>query len=104
MYAIIRTGGKQYKVSVGDVIEVERLPQEEGSEISFEDVLMVGSDDQFSVGQPVLDKTKVVGEIVDQFRGKKIIVFKHKRRKDYRKKMGHRQELSRVRIKDIVSN
>jgi large subunit ribosomal protein L21 len=89
---------------VGDVIEVERLPQEEGSEISFEDVLMVGSDDQFSVGQPVLDKTKVVGEIVDQFRGKKIIVFKHKRRKDYRKKMGHRQELSRVRIKDIVSN
>ena len=104
MYAIIRTGGKQYKVSVGDVIEVERLPQEEGSEISFQDVLMVGSDDQFSVGQPVLDKTSVVGEIVDQFRGKKIIVFKHKRRKDYRKKMGHRQELSRVRIKDIVSN
>ena len=104
MYAIIKTGGKQYRVSVGDIIEVEKLPQEAGAEISFDEVLMVGGDKDVAVGRPLLEKAKVIGEIVDQMRGQKIVVFKHKRRKDYRRKMGHRQSLSRIRIKEIVSN
>ncbi len=101
MYAVIRTGGKQYQVSVGDVIEVEKIPQDAGSEVLFNEVLMLGTGKEFQVGQPLLDKVKVTGEIMDQFRDKKVLTFKHKRRKNYRKTIGHRQDLTRVRIKEI---
>lgn len=102
MYAIFKTGGKQYRVSIGDIIEVEKVPQESGSEVTFGDVLMVNTDKGYEVGRPLLEKAKVTGEIVDQFRGRKIVTFKHKRRKNYRKTIGHRQYLTKVRIKDIA--
>src|SRR5512138_2778826 len=101
MYAIIKTGGKQCRVAVGDVIEVEKLPAEAGKDVTFDQVLMVGGDGDYAVGRPVLEKAKVVGEVVEQFRGDKVLTFKHKRRTNYRRTIGHRQDLTRVKIKDI---
>ena len=102
MFAVIKTGGKQYKVAKDDVITVERLPGEAGGSVSFEEVLMLGGDDA-KVGAPLVDGASVSGEIVEQTRGEKIIVFKKQRRQNYRRKKGHRQELTVVKITDILA-
>ncbi|MDP2683382.1 MAG: 50S ribosomal protein L21 [Deltaproteobacteria bacterium] len=101
MYAVIRTGGKQQTVAEGDVIKVEKLSGDAGSQIEFKDVLMVGSDKEIKVGQPTLVNVKVVGEVVEQGKSKKVIAFKMKRRKGFHKKIGHRQQFTSVRIKEI---
>jgi len=101
MYAVIRTGGKQYRVVPGDVVRVEKLPGEVGQEIEFGDVLMVGGEDETIVGKPNVKGVKVTGKIVQQDRGRKIIVFKQKKRKHYRKKQGHRQYFTGVAIQSI---
>lgn len=100
MYAVIRTGGKQYRVSEGDTLRVERLPGEVGSNIDFDDVLMIGGDSP-KVGKPTVSGAKVQAEIVAQDRNKKVIVFKFKRRKNYRKKRGHRQHYTEVKVTGI---
>lgn len=103
MYAIVNTGGKQYKVCAGDVLRVEKIPGEIGSPVSFDNVLMFSDGEQISVGQPILDNVKVNGHIVDQGKAKKIIVFKYKKRKRYRRKQGHRQQYTEVKIDSIES-
>ena len=101
MYAILETGGKQYKVKPGDLIEVEKLPGAAGDSVELGRVLMVADGDEVNVGTPLVDGAKVVGEVVDQHRGKKIIVFKYKAKVRYRRKTGHRQSLTTVRVKEI---
>ena len=103
MYAVIETGGKQYRVQPGDVIDVELLKDAgpRGSKIEFDRVLMVSGDDGVQVGSPVVDGAKVSAELVDRVRGPKVLVFKMKRRKQYRRTRGHRQDLLRVRIQEI---
>jgi len=102
MYAVVEAGGKQYKISPGDMVTVEKLPGEAGSQVVLTKVLMVSDDGIVEVGQPLLDGVKVVAEIMAQERGPKITVFKFKRRKKYRRKQGHRQALTRIRIKEII--
>jgi large subunit ribosomal protein L21 len=101
LYAIIKTGGKQYRVSEGDTIEVERLAGEVGQDIEFQDVLFVGGDGQAHVGAPAVEGAHVVGTILAQKRGAKVLVFKFKKRKMYRKLRGHRQELTSVKISSV---
>ncbi|MFO7570360.1 MAG: 50S ribosomal protein L21 [Smithellaceae bacterium] len=101
MYAIIKTGAKQYKVSEGDVLSVEKLAGEKGTEVVFNDVLMVSGDDAVKIGKPFVEGASVTGEIVTQTKGPKLIIFKMKRRKGFRKKTGHRQELTSMKIKKI---
>jgi len=103
MYAIIHTGGKQYRVSQGDLIAVEKLEGGAGDRIEINSVLMVGEGAQVTVGQPHLEQARVVGTIVRQERGPKIIIYKHKRRKGYQKKQGHRQSQTLLRVTDIVT-
>ena len=102
MYAVIATGGKQYRVEKDDVIDIERINGEVGTELTFDEVLLVGEGADIKCGTPVLEAAAVKAEIVDQFRGKKLTVFKMKRRKGYRKKHGHRQELTKIKITDIA--
>ena len=97
MFAVIRTGGKQYRVATGDVLEIERLPGEAGASITFSEVLMAGN----KIGLPLLSGASVVAEIVAQDRAPKVIAFKKKRRKNTHRKRGHRQLLTRVKITDI---
>ncbi|HOJ52493.1 MAG TPA: 50S ribosomal protein L21 [Syntrophales bacterium] len=104
MYAVIKTGGKQYRVSQGDEIAVEKLPGNRGEEVIFDQVLMWATDQEIKLGTPVVEGVKVISEIVRQEKGPKIYVFRMKRRKGYRKKTGHRQMLTRVKIKEIVIN
>ena len=101
MYAIVKTGGKQYKVREGDVLRVEKLAGEVGSEISLDDVLMFSDGETVTVGQPKVDNVIVNGHIVAQGKSKKIIVFKYKRRKRYRRKQGHRQHFTAIQIDSI---
>ncbi|MEM7427317.1 MAG: 50S ribosomal protein L21 [Pseudomonadota bacterium] len=101
MYAVIRTGGKQYKVAEDDLIYVEKLAGEAGDAVEFNDVLMIGGTDAPKIGAPLVDGAMVAGEVVEQTRGEKIIVFKKKRRQGYRRKKGHRQHLTCVRITGI---
>lgn len=105
MYAVIQTGGKQYRVQPGDVIDVERLPgvSDDETDVVFDRVLMIGDDDNIQVGVPVVEGATVNGEFLAAVRGPKIIVFKMKRRKQYRRKRGHRQNLHRIRIQEINS-
>jgi large subunit ribosomal protein L21 len=100
MYAVVRSGGKQHRVTAGDSIRVEKLPGEIGQSIEMDDVLLTGGD-EVRVGTPVLDGVVVVGTITDQGRGPKITIFKKKRRKGYRRKQGHRQAYTEVRIDRI---
>ena len=102
MYAVVATGGKQYRVSPGDRIEVEKLAGEVGQTVALDHVMMIGGEGQaVSIGTPRLDDAWVEAQIVAQKRGKKIIVFKHKRRKGYRRKQGHRQSLTALKITGI---
>jgi large subunit ribosomal protein L21 len=100
-YAIIETGGKQYRVAVGDTLAIEKLPAETGSEVTFDRVLMVGGDRPAQVGMPLIEGASVLAQVEDQYRGPKIIVFKYKPKKRYRRRMGHRQSLTRVAITAI---
>jgi len=103
MYAIVNTGGKQYKVSQGDILRVEKIPGEIGSPVSFDKVLMFSDGENVNIGQPVLDNVAVKGHIMEQGKAKKIIVFKYKRRKRYRRKLGHRQPYTAIKIDSIES-
>ena len=100
MYAVIKTGGKQYRVAEGDKSRVEKLPGDVGSEVTFDEVLMVGGD-KVSVGAPLVSGASVKAKIVAQDRAKKIIVFKYKRRKGYRRKYGHRQPYTELQITGV---
>jgi large subunit ribosomal protein L21 len=100
MYAVIKTGGKQYRVTEGQKLRVERLPGNLGDALNFDQVLMVGGD-ATTIGQPLVGGASVSAEIVGQDRGKKIIVFKLKRRKNYRRKQGHRQPYTELKITGI---
>ena len=97
MYAVILTGGKQYRVSQGDVIYVEKLDQEADSKVSF-DVLMLGSDDSVEVGTPLLVGARVEGKVLGQVKGEKIVIYKYKSKKNYHRKAGHRQNYTKVEI------
>jgi len=101
MYAIIATGGKQYKVAENDVIDVELLHTEAGQKVTFEEVLAVGEGSDIKVGAPTVAGAKVEAEVVDNFRGPKLIAFKMKKRKGYRRKKGHRQDLTKVKVTAI---
>ena len=101
MYAIVNTGGKQYKIHQGGVLRVEKIPGEIGSSVSFDKVLMFSDGENVSIGRPVLDNVAVKGHIIEQGKAKKIIVFKYKRRKRYRRKQGHRQQYTAVKIDSI---
>ena len=100
MYAIIATGGKQYRVSEGDVIYIEKIDAAVDSTVSF-DVLLVGNEGDVKVGTPVVEGVKAEGKVVGQIRGEKIIVFKYKSKKNYRRKQGHRQPYTKVEITKI---
>jgi large subunit ribosomal protein L21 len=102
-FAVVQTGGKQHRVEPGQIIEVEKLPIEEGETVELTEVLLVSDDNGLRHGSPLLDGTKVIGRVIKQTRAKKIIVFKYKPKTRYRKKTGHRQWLTRVRIEDIVT-
>ena len=101
MYAIFQSGGRQHRAEPGTVIKLEKLPGEVGGEISLDQVILLADEDQVRVGQPVLEDVSIRGRIVEQGRHRKIIIFKHKRRKDYRKKQGHRQYYTAVLIQGI---
>ena len=101
-YAIIETGGKQYRVSVGDTLSVERLPAEAGSEITIDRVLLLGGDGATRVGTPTVAGAAVTARVEDHLRGEKIVVFKYKAKKRYRRRQGHRQELTRLTITGIA--
>lgn len=101
MYAIIKTGGKQYRVSEGDVLQVEKLNAEQGSEVVFDEVLTVVDGSEVKVGKPVVEGAKVTAEVVEHGKGEKIIVFKYKAKANYRKRQGHRQPFTAVKIASI---
>ena len=101
MYAVIRSGGKQYKVSKDDIISVEKLTAEAGDKISIDEVLMISEKDNLILGDPIIKGAKVNAEVLEQTRAKKIIVFKKKRRQNYRRKNGHQQNLTTLKIVDI---
>jgi large subunit ribosomal protein L21 len=102
VYAIVESGGKQYRVEPGAVLAVERIRGEVGSRVELDRVLLVSDGSRLQVGQPLVAGARVVTEIVAQTRGAKIDVFKFKRRKKYRRKVGHRQELTQVRVAEIL--
>lgn len=101
MYAVLETGGKQYRVASGDLVEVERVSTEAGQPVTFDRVLLVNDEGQVSVGKPTVAGATVVGEVVEHKRGPKVVAWKMKRRKGYHRKVGHRQERTVVRIKEI---
>jgi len=101
MYAVIKTGGKQYRVTADDILEIERLDGEAGATIEFADVLMVGAGESVKIGMPLVSGAKVIAEVVEQTRGPKLIAFKKRRRQNSRRKKGHRQDLTKVRITEI---
>ncbi len=101
MFAVIKTGGKQYRVAKGDVIRVEKLDAKDGDKVKLEEVLMVGEAGKPTVGTPLVKGAAVTAEVVAQARAPKIIVFKKKRRQNYRRKKGHRQDVTILRVTDI---
>ncbi|MDN5347283.1 MAG: large subunit ribosomal protein [Clostridia bacterium] len=101
MYAIIETGGKQYRVSEGESLRVEKLPVAEGEMVTLDRVLAVGSEEGLKVGKPILQGARVLARVEKQGKGKKIIVFKYKPKKNYRRKQGHRQPYTQIRIEKI---
>ncbi|GIL39636.1 50S ribosomal protein L21 [Rhodospirillales bacterium TMPK1] len=103
MFAVVKTGGKQYRVAAGDVIKVEKLAGDAGATVTLDQVLMVGEGEGAKVGTPLIAGAKVTAQVVAQARGPKIIIFKKKRRQNYRRKNGHRQDLTILRVTDIVA-
>lgn len=101
MYAIFQSGGKQYRAEPGAVVKLEKIPGELGEKVSLDQVLLVKDEEETQVGQPFVDGTQVHGRIVEQGRHRKIIVFKYKKRKDYRKKQGHRQHYTALLVESI---
>ena len=101
MYAVLETGSKQYRVSAGDTLEIERLDVEAGKPFTFDRVLMVSNDGKLSIGAPTVANATVVADVVEHIRGDKKLTFKMKRRKGYHKSIGHRQELTVVKVKEI---
>ncbi len=102
MYAVIKTGGKQYKVNEGDVIRVEKLSANESDSVTFSEVLLISDESGIKAGTPNVDGASVEGKLVKNDKAKKIVVFKYKPKKDYRKKQGHRQPYSQVQITKIT--
>jgi large subunit ribosomal protein L21 len=102
MYAVIKTGGKQYRVAANETLTLEKVEGEAGSTIEFNEVLMIGGNGEPKIGAPTVAGAKVTAELVEQTRGPKLIAFKKRRRKNSRRKRGHRQDLTTVRIKEIV--
>jgi large subunit ribosomal protein L21 len=103
MYAVIRTGGKQYKVAANDVITVEKLPAEAGAVVQLDEVLMLGGEGKSTVGAPLVSGAVVTATVLEQVKGDKVVIFKKRRRKNSRRKNGHRQDLTVVKITDIVA-
>jgi len=103
MYAIIKTGGKQYMVNEGDVLMVEKLDAESGTKVMFEEVLAIGNNGELNLGNPVVSGAKVEATVVQNGKTKKVIIFKYKSKKDYRKKQGHRQPFTKVKIEKIYA-
>lgn len=101
MYAVVASGGKQYKVREGEILKIEKIPGEIGDPISFDNVLLFSDGDSLQIGQPQLESAEVSGHVVEQGKAPKIIVFKFKRRKGYRRKQGHRQRFTAVKIDRI---
>lgn len=101
MYAVIRTGNRQYRVEPGQTVDVERLPNQVNDAIVIEDVLLVGNGDQTVIGQPRVEGAAVKATVVDQYRAKKVVVFKYRQRTNFRRKRGHRQYYTRLRIDEI---
>jgi len=102
MYAVIKTGGKQYRVAADDVLTIEKVAGDAGAIVEFGEVLLVGGSDAPKLGSPFVSGAKVTAEVVEQGRGPKVIAFKKRRRKNSRRKRGHRQEQTTVRIKEII--
>jgi large subunit ribosomal protein L21 len=102
MYAVIETGGKQYRVSEGDVVRVESLSSSVGDEVSISEVHLVADGKKVQVGQPTIEGASVTGTVIQEGRGRKVIAFKKKRRKGYKRKIGHRQNYTALRIDKIV--
>ncbi len=102
MYAVIETGGKQYRVEKGDILDIEKISTEAGKKVEFENVLVVSDDSGISIGTPYVEGAVVTGKVVESGKGAKIVIFKYKNKKDYRKKQGHRQPYTRVEITDIA--
>ena len=101
MYAVIQTGGKQYKVAPGDVVKVEKLEAKKGDTVEIKDVFMIADGENVSVGKPTLSSAMVTAEVMGDVKGEKILIFKHRRRKAYRKTNGHRQNYTTLKVKDI---
>ena len=101
MYAVIKTGGKQYKVEEGTILQVEKLEQNEGDTVEFNDVLMYSDGENVTLGSPVVESAVVTAQIVKQAKDKKVLVFKYKRRKGYRRMRGHRQNYTEIKIDSI---
>ena len=103
MYAVIESGGKQHKVSEGEILRVEKIEAEIGAEIKLDKVMLVQTDDKTMIGSPYVDNASVTAEVVEQGKSKKIIVFKYKRKKNYQRKKGHRQQYTALKIKAIAA-
>lgn len=103
MYAVLETGGKQYRVAAGDTLKIERLTADAGQTFTFDRVLLVNKDGQVSIGAPTVSGASVVADVVEHIRGDKKVIWKMRRRKGYHKKQGHRQELTVVKIKEITA-
>ena len=103
MYAVVAAGGKQYKVEEGDVLRIEKVAGNVGDALTFDKVLLISDGENVTIGQPMIENTVVNAQIIEQGKSKKIIVFKYKRRKRYRRKQGHRQRFTAVKIGSIVS-
>jgi len=101
LYAVIRTGGKQYKVQEGEVLKLEKLAAEVGETVEFDQILAVKTDGELKIGTPYVEGAKVTAKVLEQGKGKKIVVFKYKPKKNYRRKQGHRQPFTSVRIEKI---
>ena len=102
-YAIIQTGGKQYRVAEGDILDVEKLALEAGQSTTFTDILMIADGDKVSIGAPFVDQASVKAEVVEQWKGEKVIAFKFRRRKGYHRTVGHRRQLTKLKITSIAA-
>lgn len=103
MYAVVETGGKQYRMQVGDVVDVELLPGELGQTVDLEQVLLVSGDDDVRIGSPVVAGAKVRAKVVGQVKGDKVVVFKYKPKVRYRRRLGHRQPYTRLAVEEIIT-